>query len=238
MNVSEDNDESATNTLKKINTTPVTNDLPVSSDTTPEHDVTILPSIQPQRLPLTLETPSADTLGKSKNSALELQLFEASRRGEMTKIQKLVSQQIDINAKDMNGRKSTALHFAAGFGRRDTVECLLSNGAQVNTKDDGGLIALHNACSFGHVEVVTCLLEHGADPNSRDKWGYTPLHEASNKGKRLFSALHDVHLFKNISMTTSKYSWSSLIVHQWQWGPKRAIREDLLMLISRVKRSP
>ena len=101
----------------------------------------------------------------------------------MSKIQKLVRQQIDINAKDMNGRRSTALHFAGGFGRRDAVECLLSNGAQANTQDDGGLIPLHNACSFGHVDVVMCLLEHGADPNSRDKWGYTPLHEASCKGK-------------------------------------------------------
>ena len=162
--------------------TPLSNEIshtqgPISdSDVTPSAD-------QPMRLPLTLEITNTDTQNKSKNSDLELQLFEACRRGEMTKIQKLVGQQVDINAKDLNGRKSTALHFAAGFGRRDAVECLLSHGARVNTQDDGGLIPLHNACSFGHVEVVTCLLEQGADANSRDKWGYTPLHEASNKGK-------------------------------------------------------
>ena len=180
MNVSEVGEENKPNSIKKVQITSATN-VPPISDTTTEHDITVSP--HPQRIPLTLETTSGETQGKSKNSALELQLFEACRKGEMSKIQKLVGQQIDINAKDMNGRRSTALHFAGGFGRRDAVECLLSNGAQANTQDDGGLIPLHNACSFGHVDVVMCLLEHGADPNSRDKWGYTPLHEASCKGK-------------------------------------------------------
>lgn len=71
----------------------------------------------------------------------------------------------------------------AGFGRKDVVEHLLENGANVHARDDGGLIPLHNACSFGHAEVVQLLLRHGADPNSRDNWNYTPLHEAAIKGK-------------------------------------------------------
>ena len=70
-----------------------------------------------------------------------------------------------------------------GFGRKDVVEHLLENGANVHARDDGGLIPLHNACSFGHAEVVQLLLRHGADPNSRDNWNYTPLHEAAIKGK-------------------------------------------------------
>lgn len=70
-----------------------------------------------------------------------------------------------------------------GFGRKDVVEFLLTNGAKVDVQDDGGLIPLHNACSFGHSEVVSVLLEHGADPNTRDNWNYTPLHESAHKGK-------------------------------------------------------
>ncbi|ELW66702.1 Tankyrase-2 [Tupaia chinensis] len=69
------------------------------------------------------------------------------------------------------------------FGRKDVVEYLLQNGANVQARDDGGLIPLHNACSFGHAEVVNLLLRHGADPNARDNWNYTPLHEAAIKGK-------------------------------------------------------
>jgi ankyrin repeat protein len=48
---------------------------------------------------------------------------------------------------DLKGRRSTALHFASGYGRKDVVEFLLGNGANISSKDDGGLMPLHNACS-------------------------------------------------------------------------------------------
>ncbi|XP_041368600.1 poly [ADP-ribose] polymerase tankyrase-1-like [Gigantopelta aegis] len=110
------------------------------------------------------------------------ELFEACRNGDLSKVKKLVDTH-NVNAKDTAGRKSTPLHFAAGFGRKDVVDHLLDCGANVHAKDDGGLIPLHNACSFGHAEVVQLLLRNGADPNARDNWNYTPLHEAAIKGK-------------------------------------------------------
>ena len=88
-----------------------------------------------------------------------------------------------INARDITGRRSTPLHFAAGFGRKDVVEYLLSIGGDVASSDEGGLIPLHNACSFGHSEVVRLLIEAGSNVNTSDKWGYSPLHEAAIKGK-------------------------------------------------------
>ncbi|XP_076154616.1 poly [ADP-ribose] polymerase tankyrase-2-like isoform X2 [Alosa pseudoharengus] len=110
------------------------------------------------------------------------ELFEACRNGDVERVKKLVNLD-NVNSRDTAGRKSTPLHFAAGFGRRDVVEFLLQNRADVHARDDGGLISLHNACSFGHGEVVRLLLHHGADANSRDNWNYTPLHEAAIKGK-------------------------------------------------------
>ncbi|KAA0719985.1 Tankyrase-1 [Triplophysa tibetana] len=110
------------------------------------------------------------------------ELFEACRNGDVSRVKRLVDS-VNVNAKDMAGRKSTPLHFAAGFGRKDVVEHLLQTGADVHARDDGGLIPLHNACSFGHAEVVSLLLCQGADPNSRDNWNYTPLHEAAIKCK-------------------------------------------------------
>nr|XP_060624723.1 poly [ADP-ribose] polymerase tankyrase-2 isoform X2 [Anolis sagrei ordinatus] len=110
------------------------------------------------------------------------ELFEACRNGDVERVKRLVRPE-NVNGRDTAGRKSSPLHFAAGFGRRDVVEYLLQSGANVHARDDGGLIPLHNACSFGHAEVVNLLLRHGADPNSRDNWNYTPLHESAIKGK-------------------------------------------------------
>ncbi|XP_026286489.1 poly [ADP-ribose] polymerase tankyrase [Frankliniella occidentalis] len=110
------------------------------------------------------------------------ELFEACKTGDIVKVKKLVSPQT-VNARDTAGRKSTPLHFAAGYGRRDVVELLLASGASIQARDDGGLHPLHNACSFGHADVVRLLLEAGANPNTRDNWNYTPLHEAAIKGK-------------------------------------------------------
>lgn len=111
-----------------------------------------------------------------------LMLFEACRKGDLYVVSQHLSSDT-VNQADVNGRHSTPLHFAAGFGRANCVQVLISAGASVSCADDGGLVPLHNACSFGHTDVVRILLEKGADPNLGDNWGFTPLHEAAAKGK-------------------------------------------------------
>ncbi|KAL7037562.1 hypothetical protein ACKWTF_009276 [Chironomus riparius] len=110
------------------------------------------------------------------------ELFEACKSGDLVKVKKLMTSQ-NVNEIDTAGRRSSALHFASGYGRKNVVEYLLANGANINLRDDGGLNCLHNAASFGHQEVVQILLDAGADPNLQDNWGFSALHEASAKGK-------------------------------------------------------
>ena len=43
----------------------------------------------------------------------------------------------NVNTRDIRGRFSTPLHFAAGFNRVSTVEYLLQNGADVHARDKG-----------------------------------------------------------------------------------------------------
>uniref|UniRef100_A0A4W6F239 Poly [ADP-ribose] polymerase n=1 Tax=Lates calcarifer TaxID=8187 RepID=A0A4W6F239_LATCA len=138
-------------------------------------------SSQQQQQQSTLQSPPRNSSISGAPPASP-ELFEACRNGDVSRVKRLVDS-VNVNAKDMAGRKSTPLHFAAGFGRKDVVEHLLQTGANVHARDDGGLIPLHNACSFGHAEVVSLLLCQGADPNARDNWNYTPLHEAAIKGK-------------------------------------------------------
>ncbi|KAE8749458.1 hypothetical protein FOCC_FOCC003724 [Frankliniella occidentalis] len=115
---------------------------------------------------------------------VESQMLEAAKAGDSEQVQRLLTAcpQI-VNCRDLDGRHSTPLHFAAGYNRVAVVEFLLAQGADVHAKDKGGLVPLHNACSYGHYEVTELLVKHGASVNVADLWKFTPLHEAAAKGK-------------------------------------------------------
>ena len=85
---------------------------------------------------------------------LPSQLLDAAKAGDLELVTKLCTAQ-NVNCRDVDGRLSTPLHFAAGYNRTAVVEYLLKHGADVHAKDKGGLVPLHNACSYGHYEVIT-----------------------------------------------------------------------------------
>uniref|UniRef100_A0A4X2L0M6 Poly [ADP-ribose] polymerase n=1 Tax=Vombatus ursinus TaxID=29139 RepID=A0A4X2L0M6_VOMUR len=117
-----------------------------------------------------------------RTSDVDYRLLEASKAGDLETVKQLCSPQ-NVNCRDLEGRHSTPLHFAAGYNRVSVVEFLLHHGADVHAKDKGGLVPLHNACSYGHYEVAELLVRHGASVNVADLWKFTPLHEAAAKGK-------------------------------------------------------
>uniref|UniRef100_A0A6I8R1T7 Poly [ADP-ribose] polymerase n=1 Tax=Xenopus tropicalis TaxID=8364 RepID=A0A6I8R1T7_XENTR len=117
-----------------------------------------------------------------RTSDVDYRLLEASKAGDLDTVKQLCSSQ-NVNCRDLEGRHSTPLHFAAGYNRVSVVEYLLHHGADVHAKDKGGLVPLHNACSYGHYEVAELLVRHGASVNVADLWKFTPLHEAAAKGK-------------------------------------------------------
>lgn len=79
----------------------------------------------------------------------------------------------DIHAKDLVGR--TALHYAAGWGRKDTVIALLDRGADINASSAEGWTPLHHAASYGHTETLITLLDRGANIDAQNNDGETPL---------------------------------------------------------------
>ena len=66
---------------------------------------------------------------------------------------------------------------AAFRGNFKAIKQHLANGADVNTKDGGGLTPLHWAALRGHKEVVELLINNDADMNAKS-YDYTPLNWA------------------------------------------------------------
>jgi len=96
----------------------------------------------------------------------------------------------DATTKDEEGL--TGLHLAARQGRKDVVELLLANGANINARLTGwpGWMPLHEAAAANHKEVAELLIAKGADANADcaraggGRFGGTPLHEAVFEGHR------------------------------------------------------
>lgn len=65
--------------------------------------------------------------------------------------QQLCSPQ-NVNCRDLEGRHSTPLHFAAGYNRVAVVEFLLHHGADVHAKDKGSVLRYchHFSCNHCH----------------------------------------------------------------------------------------
>lgn len=81
------------------------------------------------------------------------------------------------------------LHLAAISGDLPTVQLLLKQRVNPNTKDAQGETPLYHACQNEHVEVVRCLLDGGADPNSRDMDGETALFDTCVLGNTQIASM-------------------------------------------------
>ena len=106
--------------------------------------------------------------------------------------------------KDKDGK--TALQKAIEIGHADTVELLISLGANVNTKDINGCNNLQKAIEKGYTDIVKLLISSGADVNAKDNNRQTPLHQASLNNhtdivKLLISSGADVNAKDNNGQT-------------------------------------
>jgi len=114
-----------------------------------------------------------------------MDIWEAAKNGNIERINTLLKEGVDINAKDARGK--TALMYAALFSNTissfETVKFLLENEANPNLQDKKGWTALilssRNSTNSSSLETVRLLLEYKADPNIVDEEKYTALIRAS-----------------------------------------------------------
>jgi len=107
-----------------------------------------------------------------------MELFEATRQGDIERVTLLLDQGVDVNTKDEEGR--TSLHIASWRGHFDIASLLLKNGADINARDNFGDTSLHDCCWKESVESVNFLLKNGANTEIENNKKGKPKDNTSN----------------------------------------------------------
>ena len=108
-------------------------------------------------------------------------LFQAVRKGDVTKVTRLIADGTDVNA--LNSSSRTPLVEAAAYEHPKIVKLLLAHGANPNASDVNGITALMEAASGNDLETMRILLRHGAHVDIQDKFGDTALVYATAQKK-------------------------------------------------------
>jgi serine/threonine-protein phosphatase 6 regulatory ankyrin repeat subunit B len=92
-------------------------------------------------------------------------LHLAVQIGNLDKVNEFLSQEIDINSKDEQGK--TPLIYAVDNSHEGIAELLITHGADVNIKDENGRTPLCSAVLSGDLEIAELLISKGADVNEK-----------------------------------------------------------------------
>jgi hypothetical protein len=120
-------------------------------------------------------------------------IHDAAREGDVAKVKSLLKLHPDLVSSEDEKYGQTPLHIAAFNDRKEVVELLLADKADVNAKANNGSTPLHLAAAKGNKDIVELLLEHNADVNALDKDGWSPLHSAVNWGHADLDELFTKH---------------------------------------------
>lgn len=110
--------------------------------------------------------------------APSVSIWQAAMTGNTPAVEQHIGAGTDLNLKeDLSG--STPLMVAATFGQAEIARLLISEGADLDARNNSGGTALHVACFFSQPAIVELLLNAGADLHAVNSRGFTPLDVAS-----------------------------------------------------------
>jgi uncharacterized protein len=110
----------------------------------------------------------------------DLQLIEAVKRQDKAAVRSLLKQHLDVNAATGDG--TTALAWAAHWNDLETLDLLISTGANVSAADDLGVTPLWHACTNANSAMVEKLVKAGASPKTAMQTGETALMTCTRSG--------------------------------------------------------
>jgi len=111
-------------------------------------------------------------------------IFEAVEKGDLERVQKMVTANPDCIQQREGRSGGTPLHTAAYGGHLEIVQFLIEKGMDPNGKDNDGDGPLLWAVFGKHPDIMDELIKHGADVNPPIRLGRTILHLASANGDR------------------------------------------------------
>ncbi len=149
------------------------------------------------------------SLTKKSDPDLDIHLYNAAGDGDLKLVKALIAQGANVNSQVIDGRTRrgwTALMAAALSGRIEITKYLLSHGANVEAKMQGGETALFKAAGNGKLDIVRILIKANANVNAQDDNGNTVLIVAAIAGhekivRLLINAKADVNVVNNSGVT-------------------------------------
>ena len=161
---------------------------------------------------------------ETKIEESEISIHRAAWEGDIKAIEQHLAAGKDVNAKDdLYG--DTPLLWAAGFGHKGIVEMLITRGADVNAKAEGGWTPLHYATGGNDKEIVELLIAKGANMNAKNaRDQITPLHWAAWRGHK---EVTELLIAKGAGVNTKNRSGGTPL-HNATWKGHKEIVELLI----------
>ena len=117
------------------------------------------------------EPPTVKAPDQSAAKAPDISITQAAETGNIEAIRQHLAAGADVNT------MAASLHRAAYGSHKEIAELLITNGVDVNAKNDAAETPLHLATTR---EIAELLIANGADVNATTNRGTTPLDWAAN----------------------------------------------------------
>jgi ankyrin repeat protein len=100
-------------------------------------------------------------------------MYAAIVSGNKSKVLKLIENGFDVNHRMRRFMLRTGLHIAADSGQYEIFYLMFSLGANLNQRDESGVVPIFLACSKSSLKIVEFCMDNGAKINMSTARGLT-----------------------------------------------------------------